>query len=249
MAGHSKWAKLKHTKGAIDAKRGNMFSKLSREIILAAKNGGDPKLNARLRTAIDAAKAANMPGDTIDRAVKKGTGELGGEAIVEVAYEGYAAGGVALYIEGSTDNKNRAAADVRSVLSRNGGTLGTQGSTARMFQRQGEIRLPLSAGNEDQILEAALEAGADDVVQEDEEHVIYTAADQLFAVATQLSERGLKSISQKQLMRPVSLTPVGDAATATQILRLCDALDALDDVQNVYSTADIPDDVLEKIDL
>jgi YebC/PmpR family DNA-binding regulatory protein len=249
MAGHSKWSKLKHTKGAIDAKRGNIFSKLSREIILAAKNGGDPKLNARLRTAIDAAKAANMPGDTIDRAVKKGTGELGGDAIVEVAYEGYAAGSVALYVEGSTDNKNRAAQDLRTVFSRNNGSLGTPGSTARMFNRLGEILLPLSVGTEDAILELAMDAGADDVAQDEEHHILYTAADQLFTVGQALSEKGLKPVSQKLIMKPGTLTEVTDPEIAAQILKLCDALDALDDVQNVYSTADIPDHILEQIEL
>jgi YebC/PmpR family DNA-binding regulatory protein len=249
MAGHSKWAKLKHTKGAIDAKRGNMFSKLSREIILAAKSSGDPKLNSRLRTAIDAAKAVNMPGDTIDRAIKKGTGELGGEAIVEVTYEGYAVGGVAIFVEGSTDNKNRSAADVRSVFSRNHGSLGTPGSVARLFARQGEIRLPSAAASEDAMMDAALDAGAEDVTFDGDEHVLLTPPEQLFAVGNALTAKGLKPTSQKLIFTPQTLVAVDDPRIATQVLRLCEALDDLDDVQHVYSNCDIPDAVLEQVTL
>ena len=248
MAGHSKWSKVKHIKGVVDVKRGKIFSKLSREIIIAAKSGGgDPKLNARLRTAIDAARAQNMPNDTIDRAVKKGTGELGGEAPAEITYEGYAPGGVALLVECVTDNKNRTSADLRSLFTRNHGSLGTPGSVAHLFARKGEIRLPEAAGSEERILEAALEAGADDVSLEGDEHVILTAPDQLFAVGDALRARQLAPASQKLIQVPLTITPVGDASTASQVIRLYEALDDLDDVQNVYANFDIPDELLEQI--
>jgi YebC/PmpR family DNA-binding regulatory protein len=248
MAGHSKWSKVKHIKGVVDVKRGKIFSKLSREIIVAAKaGGGDPKLNARLRTAIDAARAQNMPNDTIDRAVKKGTGELGGEAPAEITYEGYAPGGVAMMIECVTDNKNRTSADLRSVFTRNHGSLGTPGSVAHLFARKGEIRLPLAAASEEAILEAALEAGADDVSQDGEEHVILTAPDQLFAVGDTLRARQLSPTSQKLTQIPLTHIPVTEASTAQQVVRLYEALDDLDDVQHVHSNFDIPDEVLEHL--
>jgi len=248
MAGHSKWSKVKHIKGVVDVKRGKIFSKLSREIIVAAKaGGGDPKLNARLRTAIDAARAQNMPNDTIDRAVKKGTGELGGEAPAEITYEGYAPGGVAMLVECVTDNKNRTSADLRSVFTRNHGSLGTPGSVAHLFARKGEIRLPLTAASDETILEAALEAGADDVSQDGEEHVILTAPDQLFAVGDALRARQLSPTSQKLTQIPLTHIPVTDTATAQQVVRLYEALDDLDDVQHVHSNFDIPDEVLEHL--
>lgn len=248
MAGHSKWSKVKHIKGVVDVKRGRVFSKLSREIIVAAKNGGgDPKLNARLRTAIDAARAQNMPNDTIDRAIKKGTGELGGEAPAEITYEGYAPGGVAMLVECVTDNKNRTSADLRSVFTRNHGSLGTPGSVAHLFARKGEIRLPQGAADEDTMLDAALEAGADDVAQDGEEHVVLTAPDQLFAVGDTLRSRQLTPTSQKLTQLPLTLIPVADVATAQQVVRLYEALDDLDDVQNVYTNFDIPDEVMEEL--
>ena len=248
MAGHSKWSKVKHIKGVVDVKRGKIFSKLSREIIVAAKTGGgDPRLNARLRTAIDAARAQNMPNDTIDRAIKKGTGELGGEAPSEITYEGYAPGGVAMMVECVTDNKNRTSADLRSVFTRNHGSLGTPGSVAHLFARKGEIRLPLAAADEETMLEAALEAGADDVCQDGEDHVILTAPDQLFAVGDALRARQLAPASQKLTQIPLTITPVTDRATAQQVVRLYEALDDLDDVQNVHANFDIPDELMEEL--
>lgn len=248
MAGHSKWSKVKHIKGVVDVKRGKIFSKLSREIIVAAKSGGgDPRLNARLRTAIDAARAQNMPNDTIDRAIKKGTGELGGEAPAEITYEGYAPGGVALMVECVTDNKNRTSADLRSAFTRHHGSLGTPGSVAHVFARKGEIRLPLAAATEESLLEAALEAGADDVSQDGDDHIILTAPDQLFAVGDALRTRQLVPTSQKLTQIPLTLAPVHDRQTAQQVLRLCEALDDLDDVQNVHANFDIPEDVMEAL--
>jgi YebC/PmpR family DNA-binding regulatory protein len=248
MAGHSKWAKVKHFKGALDAKRGRIFSKLSREIILAAKlGGGDPKLNARLRHAIDAAKAQNMPNETVDRAINKGTGELGGETIVEITYEGYAPGGVALLVECVTDNKNRSSAEIRNVFTNSHGSLGTPGSVAHLFARKGEIRLPVQAASEDAVLEAALDAGADDVSSDGDDHVVLTAPDQLLAVADTLRARGLEPASQKLIKVPQNTVLVHDATSATHVIRLCEALDDLDDVQNVYANFDIPDEIMEMV--
>jgi YebC/PmpR family DNA-binding regulatory protein len=248
MAGHSKWSKVKHIKGVVDVKRGRVFSKLSREIIMAAKaGGGDPRLNARLRTALDAARAQNMPNDTIDRAIKKGTGELGGEAPSEITYEGYAPGGVAMMVECVTDNKNRTSADLRSVFTRNHGSLGTPGSVAHLFARKGEIRLPLTAATEDAVLDAALEAGADDVSRDDEDHIVLTAPDQLFAVGDALRTRQLPPASQKLIQIPLTTIPVADRSTAQQVVRLYEALDELDDVQNVHANFDIPDELLEQL--
>jgi YebC/PmpR family DNA-binding regulatory protein len=248
MAGHSKWSKVKHIKGVVDVKRGKIFSKLSREIIVAAKSGGgEPKLNARLRTAIDAARAQNMPNDTIDRAIKKGTGELGGEAPAEITYEGYAPGGVAMLVECVTDNKNRTSADLRSAFTRNHGSLGTPGSVAHLFSRKGEIRLSLATASEEQVMEAALEAGADDVIQDGDEHVVLTAPDQLFAVGDALRSLHLTPVSQKLTQIPLTLIPVPDLATAQQVVRLYETLDDLDDVQHVHSNFDIPDTVMEAL--
>ncbi|MFN0129789.1 MAG: YebC/PmpR family DNA-binding transcriptional regulator [Verrucomicrobiales bacterium] len=248
MAGHSKWSKVKHIKGVVDVKRGKIFSKLSREIIVAAKTGGgEPKLNARLRTAIDAARAQNMPNDTIDRAIKKGTGELGGEAPAEITYEGYAPGGVALMVECVTDNKNRTSADLRSVFTRNHGSLGTPGSVAHLFARKGEIRLPIDAAPEEAVLEAALDAGADDVALEGDEHIVLTAPERLFAVGDALRARQLPPASQKLTLIPHTTIPVADRATAQQVIRLYEALDDLDDVQSVHANFDIPDEVMEQL--
>ncbi len=248
MAGHSKWSKVKHIKGVVDVKRGRVFSKLSREIIMAAKaGGGDPRLNARLRTAMDAARAQNMPNDTIERAIKKGTGELGGEAPSEITYEGYAPGGVAMMVECVTDNKNRTSADLRSVFTRNHGSLGTPGSVTHLFSRKGEIRLPLASAEEETLLEAALEAGADDISHDGEDHVILTAPDQLFAVGDILKARHLTPASQKLIFIPLTTIPVVDLATAQQVIRLYEALDDLDDVQNVHSNFDIPDELMDQL--
>jgi YebC/PmpR family DNA-binding regulatory protein len=248
MSGHSKWSRVKHIKGAVDARRGKVFSKLSREIIAAAKaGGGDPRLNARLRTAIDAAKAQNMPNDTIERAIKKGTGELGGDVISEITYEGYAPGGVAILVECVTDNKNRSSAEIRSTFTRNHGTLGTPGSVSHLFARKGEIRVPATSVDEDRMIEAALDAGAEDVALEGDEHVLVTAPDRLFAVGDALRSRSVTPASQKLVQFPLTTIPVVEPSTAQQVLRLYEALDDLDDVQNVYANFEIPDELIEEL--
>ena len=243
MAGHNKWSKVKHIKGAADAKRGKIFSKLSKEISLAAKaGGGNPEMNARLRSAIASAKAQNMPNDTIDRAVKKGTGELGGAAIEEIVYEGYGPGGVAMMIEVATDNRNRTAQDMRTLFTKNNGTFADAGSVAYLFQRRGEIRLDKAGLSEDQATELALEAGADDVIDEGDEWVLYTALDKLFAVVGALKEKGVTAKEQKLIYHAATTLNIDDAETARQLVRLYDALDDYDDTQNVFANFELSDE-------
>lgn len=249
MAGHNKWSKVKHIKAAVDAKKGKVFSKIARELTIAAKNGGrDPDLNPRLRSAIAAAKAANMPGDNVDRAIKKGLGELEGATMEEITYEGYAPGGAAMLIECVTDNKNRSSSDVRTAFNKGGGSMGSAGSVAHQFQRKGEIKLPASAGSEDAVLEAALEAGADDVFSDEDEHTIYTAPDQLYAVAGALKERGFTAASIKLAYVPSTIVTLTDVNTARAVLRLYDHLDDLDDTQNVHANFEIADDILNQLE-
>ncbi len=249
MSGHSKWSKVKRTKGAIDVKRGALFSKLAREITIAAKTGGgDPDSNARLRSAILSARAQSMPNDNIDRAVKRGTGEgVEAQHFDEIVYEGYAPGGVAVIVEAATDNKNRTAAEIRSIFSRNNGNLASSGSVSYMFHKKGRITVPRGSIAEDRLLELALESGAEELTIEEEQYVITTAHDQLYAVAEALKNGGVSTDGQKFTFIPDTTVPVHDEAVALQILRLCDSLDDDDDVQNVYSNLDIPDELLAKL--
>jgi YebC/PmpR family DNA-binding regulatory protein len=249
MSGHSKWSKVKRFKGVIDAKRGKIFSKLSKEITIAAKaGGGDSNTNPRLRSAVQAARAQSMPGDNIDRAIKRGTGE-GNEAarFDEIVYEGYAAGGVAVIVEAATDNKNRTAAEIRSIFVKNNGNLASTGSVSYMFHKKGQITVPRSSINEDQILELALDAGAEELTTEEDQYVITTSHDQLYAVAEALKNAAVTTDGQKFTFIPDTTVPVADESVAQQILRLCDALEDDDDVQNVYSNLDIPDELLARL--
>ncbi len=249
MAGHNKWSKIKRGKAITDAKRGNAFSKLSKEITLAAKHGGgSPDMNARLRSAILAARAANVPNDNIDRAIKKGTGELGGAQIEEVLYEAYAPGGVAMMIEIVTDNRNRSFNDIRVLLSKNSGTLADSGSVAYMFTRRGEIRLDKAAGSEDQVMEAALDAGAEDIQEDSDDWVVFTATDQLFQVNTALRDKGLSSRSQKLIYQPQTTVTISDADTAKSLIRLYDILDDYDDAQNIHANFEIDDAIADQLD-
>ena len=242
MSGHSKWATIKHAKGLADAKRGKIFTKFIKEISIAARmGGGDPNSNPRLRTVILKARAANMPKDNIERAIKKGTGEDGGAAYEEYLYEGYAPGGVAVMVEVLTDNKNRAAADVRNIFSKSGGNLGTTGSVSRMFQRKGQIAYDAEKVSEDELMEVALEAGADDIVNEDGVITVTTAPDAFADVLDALNEKGYESISAEVAMVPDAYTAV-DAETAAKVQKMIDKLEDNDDVQNVYHTAEYPDD-------
>jgi YebC/PmpR family DNA-binding regulatory protein len=249
MAGHSKWSKVKRFKGAIDAKRGQIFSKLSKEISIAAKSGGgDPNSNPRLRSAIQAARAQSMPNDNVERAIKRGTGE-GADAtqIEEIMYEGYGPGGVALIVEAATDNKNRTAAQVRSIFSKNSGNLASTGSVSYMFHKKGQITVPRDAIDEDRLFEVALEAGAEELTTEGDQYVITTSHDQLYAVADALKRANVTSDGQKFTFIPETTVQVADETVARQVLRLCDALEDDDDVQNVYSNLDIPDELLARL--
>ncbi len=245
MSGHSKWATIKHKKGAADAKRGQMFTKLIKEISIAARmGGGDPDANPRLRTAVLKARAANMPKDNIDRAIKKGCGELEGVNYEELSYEAYAPGGIAVLIEVLTDNKNRAAADIRNILTRAGGSLATAGAVSRLFTRKGVISLDGEKYTEDKVMELALEAGADDIVNEDGEIVIYTTPDAFESVLNAVNAAGMETDGAEVSM--VTETNVDlDKENGSKIQRLIDKLEENDDVQNVYHNANIPEDVEE----
>ena len=252
MAGHSKWANIQHRKGRQDKARAKLFSRLSKEIMIAVKLGGpDPEMNPRLRLAIANAKGQSMPKDNIERAISKGSGG-DVEEYFEIRYEGFGPGGVGMIVEASTDNKNRAAGDVRAAFSKNGGNLGETGSVSFMFDQVGEIRLPLSVADEETMLEAAIEAGAEDVVQEegdDEaegEHVVYCARDDLADVASALEAKFGEAKSAKIIWRPQNFVEVtGDKAQT--LFKLMEALEDLDDVQNVYANFDISDEEMEKL--
>ena len=255
MSGHSKWATIKHKKGAADAKRGKIFSKIAKEImILAKQGGGDPGSNAALRNMLAKAKAVNMPNDNIDRAIKKGTGDGGSVNFEEITYEGYAAGGVGLIVKVLTDNKNRAAADVGHIFKRNGSDFATRGAVSRNFERKGQILVAADAKigetpvTEDMLMEIALEAGADDIKSTEEGFEITTAPSDYQAVETALEEKGVPTVSSEIVYLPVEGTTVAvtDLAQAKAILKFVDALDENEDVQNVYHNADIPDELMEQ---
>ncbi|MGI6432904.1 MAG: YebC/PmpR family DNA-binding transcriptional regulator [Sphaerochaetaceae bacterium] len=242
MSGHSKWASIKHKKGAADAKRGQKFTKLIKEISVAAKmGGGDPDSNARLRTAILKARTDNMPKDNIERAIKKGTGEMEGSAFYELTYEGYAPGGVAIIIDTLTDNKNRTAADVRSTLTKLGGSLGTTNSVAYMFQTKGMILYDAEQYTEDDILEAALELGAEDISSTDEMVEVITEPSDFNAVLEGLQDAGFKEVSA-EITKIADQTVALEADKARKVLRIIERLEDLEDVQQVSSNLELPDD-------
>ena len=248
MAGHNKWSKVKRLKGALDAKRGKIFSALSKEISVSAKSGGgDPAMNPRLRSAILAARAQNMPNDNIERAIKRGTGEIEGQHFEELVYEGYAPGGVALVLEVATDNKNRTAADLRLIFSKHNGNLASSGSVSYMFHKKGQILISSDTTDEDRLLEAAIDLPVLEMSSEDGQFQLLTAADQLYAVAEALRERGLVAESQKLTYIPDNTVLIQDEAVAAQVIRLCDALEDCDDVQNVYSNFDAPEELLARL--
>jgi YebC/PmpR family DNA-binding regulatory protein len=241
LAGHSKWAQIKRKKAVNDNKRGQHFTKLIREITVAARSGGgDPGMNARLRLAVDTAKQANMPAENIDRAIKKGTGELEGVDYQEIQYEGYGPGGVAIYIETLTDNPNRTVSDLRYVMSRNDGSMGTSGSVAWQFERKGQIYVDASRYDEDSTLMAALEAGAEDLRREEDVFVISTELTSFAAVQEGLRAAGIEFDQAELTMVAKNTVDVG-GSDAQKLLKLLDALDDLDDVQKVHSNADIDD--------
>jgi len=242
MSGHSKWATIKHKKGAADAKRGQMFTKLIKEISIAARlGGGDANANPRLRAAVLKARSANMPKDNIDRAIKKGTGELEGVEYVEMTYEAYGPGGVAILVDVMTDNKNRTAADIRYVLNRGGGNLGESGCVSYLFKRKGIISFDAKKYTEDQILEVALEAGAEDVATSGDTIEVTTDPDEFSKVMTALEKAGLEPSTGEISKIPDSYITLDKEKTAKAV-KLIESLDEHDDVQSVSSNLDIPDD-------
>ena len=246
MSGHSKWSTIKRKKGAADAKRGKLFTKLIKEITIAAREGGgDPNANPRLRLAVDNAKAANMPADNIDRAIKKATGELEGVTYYELTYEGYGPGGIAILVEVATDNKNRTVADVRHLFSKYGGSMGENGSVAWMFDRKGVITLPAQDKTEDEILDIILEAGAEDLQTEDDFFEIQTDLENFEPVRKALVAEGL-NIENASLQWIAKNTVEVKDETAEKVMKLIDALEDSDDVQNVYSNADFDEALLNQ---
>jgi YebC/PmpR family DNA-binding regulatory protein len=244
VAGHNKWSKIKRKKGVNDAKRGALFTKLIREITVAARDGGgDPEYNARLRLAVDTAKSNSMPAENIDRAIKKGTGELEGVNYEEATYEGYGPGGVALFIECLTDNTNRTVADVRHALSKFDGSLGTDGSVAWQFDRKGVFAIEASRYSEDSVFEAAIDAGAEDVSDDGDEYVVISEPGDFVSVRTGIREAGIE-IASAELTRIAKNHMAVTGKDAVKLVKLLDWLEELDDVQKVHSNADIDDAVL-----
>jgi len=245
MSGHNKWASIKHKKGAADAKRGKVFTKLIKEITVAARfGGGDPDGNPRLRSAILAAKSENMPKDNIERAVKKGTGELEGVSYEESIYEGYGPGGAAVMVESLTDNKNRTVAEIRHIFSKNGGNLGENGCVAWMFKKKGYINVAKGGVNEEVLMETSIEAGAEDVREDEDGFEIITAPDDFETVKAALEAASIPFIDAEVTMLPQTTADL-KGKEAEQMVRLMDSLEDCDDVQKVYTNADIPEEVAE----
>lgn len=247
MAGHSKWANVKHRKARMDAQKGKIFTKLAREMMVAAREGGgDIETNFRLRLAVQKARENNMPGDNIQRAIQKGTGELEGESLEQVNYEGYAAGGVALLVETLTDNRNRTVAEIRHLLSRHNGSMGESGCVAWMFERKGCIIVYPGEGNEDELMLEALDAGAEDILEEGNTWNIVTSPEEMETVRNVLQDQGVKISSAEVTMLPQNTIAIDDPEMAAHVLRLMEALEELDDVQNVYANFDIPEELMEQ---
>jgi len=247
MSGHSKWATIKHKKAATDAKRGNLFTKLIREITVAARvGGGNTETNAALRVAIERAKDANMPTDNIDRAVKKGTGELPGVSYEEIAFEGYGPGGVAIFVETLTDNKKRTSSEVRNIFAKRGGNMAGAGSVSWLFEKKGYIVVSKAAITEDKLMSVALDAGAEDMSSSDDSYEIKTSSQDFEKVKKALTDAKIKLESSEITMLPKNSVNVSDAGTAKQILDLVEILEDHDDVQHVYANFDIPDEILKE---
>jgi YebC/PmpR family DNA-binding regulatory protein len=249
LSGHSKWSSIKHKKGAADAKRGQLFSKLSKAIIVAAKNGGgDPTNNLALQNAIEKAKSYSMPKDNIDRAVAKGSGaDADADAFESITYEGYGPEGVAVIVEALTDNKNRTAADVRHMFSKHGGNLGTDGSVSWQFERRGVVVVPAGGVDEEELFLAAADGGAEDIDQDGSAFEITSTPEQLAAVRRAIEAAGFPVDSAELMLVPKTTVSVDDEAKARQVMRLIDALEENDDVQDVYANFDIPEQVLEAV--
>jgi YebC/PmpR family DNA-binding regulatory protein len=248
VSGHSKWSTIKRKKGAADAKRGKIFTKLIKEIMVAARmGGGDIDGNPRLRSAVNAAKSENMPKDNIDRAIKKGTGDVDGVVYDEILYEGYGPGGVAVLVETMTDNKNRTVADVRHFFAKNNGNLGESGCVAWMFDQRGVISVDAEGVDEEQLMELALEAGAEDVIADEESFEIHTAPEDFNAVVEQLEQSGIKMSEANISMVPKNTIEVTEEKVASNLLRLLESLEDHDDVQKVHANFDISEELMEKL--
>jgi YebC/PmpR family DNA-binding regulatory protein len=246
MSGHSKWATIKHKKGALDAKRGKIFTRVIKEIMIAARNGGDPDANPRLRTAILAAKAVSMPADNIKRAIMRGTGELEGGQIDEIMFEGYGPGGAAVLVMVATDNRNRTVSEIRHVFSKNGGNLGEQGSVSWMFERKSQILIESDKASEDQLMNIVLEAGADDLRNDGENWDVLSAPESHEAVQEALRKASIPTVSAEIAMVPKNLMML-EGKSASGMLKLSEALEEHDDVQNVYSNFDIDEKEMEAL--
>ena len=248
MSGHSKWSTIKRKKGANDAKRGKIFTKLIKEITVAAKmGGGDPDGNPRLRSAITAAKSENMPKDNIERAIKKGTGDLDGAVYEEILYEGYGPGGVAVLVETMTDNKNRTVADIRHFFAKSNGNLGESGCVAWMFDKRGVIVIDAEGIDEEELMDLAIEAGAEDVVEDETTFQILTAPEDFSEVVESLEKSGVKSVEASISMVPKNTVEVTEEKPARALIKLLDNLEDHDDVQKVHANFDIPDEIMEKL--
>lgn len=248
MSGHSKWSTIKHKKAKVDSQRAVVFQKFSRELMVSAKMGGaDAASNFRLRTAIEKAKAAGLPADNIKRAIEKGAGAANSENFEELTYEGYAAGGVAVFIEALTDNRNRTAGDVRSYFTKFNGNLGENGCVGWMFKPVGVVCLDKST-DFDKLFETAVELGADDLQEEDEEYKVITSVENFQVIVEGLEKEGFKSTNSELTRLPENTIEITDEKTASQILKLLDKLEEHDDVQNVYANFDIPDDILQQLE-
>lgn len=249
MSGHSKWATIKHKKGAQDKARGKLFAKLIRQVEVAAREGGsDVTANASLRGMVQKARDASVPMDTIDRAIKRGTGELEGVRYEPITYEGYAPGGVALIVECLSDNRNRTGSEVRSTFTRNGGSMAEPGAVSWQFERKGILALPKSSGEEDDIMLVALEAGADDLSDEGEVWQIMCPPNELASVRKALEDAGITVADAELTLNPTTVVPIGEEGEARRILRLIDLLEEHDDVQAVYANFDIPDAIIELVE-
>jgi len=244
MSGHSKWATIKHKKAATDAKRGNLFTKLIKEISVAARGGGNPDINPRLRVAIERAKESSMPSDNIERAIKKGTGQLEGITYEDIALEGYGPGGVAIYVEGVSDNKNRTTAEVRTIFTKKGGNMAGAGSVAWMFEKKGYIVISKKTIDEDKLMSIALDAGAEDFIVEDENYAIKTTVQDFFKVKKAIDDAKIKTEDAEITLLPKSTVKVaGD--DARKILELVDSIEEHEDIQHVYANFDIPDELIK----
>ncbi len=247
MSGHSKWHSIKHKKAKVDAARGKVFTKIIKELTVAARvGGGDSAMNPRLRVAVSAAKSANMPAKNIDNAIKKGTGEMPGVVYEDIVYEGYGPGGIAVYIDAVTDNKNRTVAEIRHMLSKYGGNLGENGSVAWMFERKGMITIEKENYTEDQLFEIYLECGAEDMETNDDELVIYTSFEDFNQVRTDLEENDIKISSAELTMIPKNTVQI-EGKDAEQLMNLMTKIDDHDDIQNVYANFDIDESEIERI--